>query len=321
MSSTTPLQVQVAKKTYEAEDVISFELAEPNGRPLPAFSAGAHIDVEIKEGMVRQYSLCNHPEERDRYLIGVLREPESRGGSITLHEEIKEGDLLKISPPKNHFPLVHAPRTLLFAGGIGITPLLCMAERLAHINADFEMHYSARSKQRAAFLQRIQNSSFSDRAYFHFSDQGPAHRLQLESIVSKPNADTHIYICGPGRFIDHVLDVCETYGWSDDQLHTEFFSGRDIDTSSDSDFEVQIASSGATFSIPADKTVLQVLYENDIDVPASCEQGVCGTCLTRVLEGTPDHRDMYQTEEEQAANDQFTPCCSRAHSKRLVLDL
>lgn len=321
MNDTTPIQVQVVKKAMEAEDIISFELADPDGHPLPAFSAGSHIDVEVKDGVVRQYSLCNHPEDRDRYLIGVLRELESRGGSITLHDEIKEGDRLQISPPRNHFPLVHARRTLLFAGGIGITPLLCMAERLAHINADFEMHYSARSRQRTAFLERIQNSSFSDRVHFHFSDQGADHRLQLEPLVGKPNQDTHIYICGPIRFIDHVLDACKHYGWRHEQLHTEYFSGREVDTSSDGDFEVQIASSGATFSIPPDRSVLDVLYENGIDVPASCEQGVCGTCLTRVLEGTPDHRDMYQTEEEQATNDQFTPCCSRSHSKRLVLDL
>lgn len=321
MNNTTTLRVKVVKKTEEAEDIISVELAEPDGHPLPAFSAGAHIDVQVKDGLVRQYSLCNHPEERDRYLIGVLRDPESRGGSIAMHDDIKEGDLLQISPPKNLFPLVHAPRTLLFAGGIGVTPILCMAERLAHINADFEMHYSTRSKQRTAFLTRIQSSSFSDRVHFHFSDQGAAQRLRLEPIIGMPNPDTHIYICGPIRFIDHILDSCKSYGWNHEQLHTEYFSGRETDTSSDSDFEVQIASSGATFPIPADKTVLEVLYENGVDVPASCEQGVCGTCLTRVLDGTPDHRDMYQTEEEQAVNDQFTPCCSRSHSKCLVLDL
>lgn len=319
MNNMTLLKVKVIKKNKEAEDIISFELAEPDGRPLPEFSAGSHIDVQIKDGMVRQYSLCNHPKERDRYLIGVLRDPESRGGSVAMHNEIKEGDLLQISPPKNLFPLVHASRTLLFAGGIGITPILCMAERLAHINADFEMHYSTRSEQRTAFLHRIHNSSFSDRVHFHFSNQ--SQRLQLEPLVGEPDPETHIYICGPTRFIDHILDSCKNYGWSHEQLHTEHFSGRDIDTSGDSDFEVQIASSGTTFSIPANKTVLEVLYENDIEVPASCEEGICGTCLTRVLEGTPDHRDMYQSKEEQAANDQFTPCCSRSHSKRLVLDL
>ncbi len=321
MNDTTPLQVKVVNKTEEAEDIISLELADPEGQPLPAFSAGSHIDVQIKDGLVRQYSLCNHPEDHNHYLIGVLREPESRGGSIAMHDQIKEGDLLQISQPKNHFPLVQAPHTLLFAGGIGVTPILCMAERLAHANADFEMHYSTRSKQRTAFLHRIQNCSFSDRVHFHLSDHGAAHRLQLESLVGQPNPDTHIYVCGPVRFIDHVLESCKKYGWNHEQLHTEYFSGRDIDTSSDGDFEVQIASSGATFPVPAYRTVLDVLYENGIDVPASCEQGVCGTCLTRVLEGTPDHRDMYQTEEEQAVNDQFTPCCSRSHSKRLVLDL
>ncbi|MHB0775228.1 PDR/VanB family oxidoreductase [Halomonas sp. WWR20] len=318
---TLSLFVQVTKKHKAAEDIYTYELTDPHGRPLPAFSAGAHVDVRIKEGLVRQYSLCGHPQERDRYLIGVLREPASRGGSEAMHDEINEGDLLQISAPKNHFPLEPAKRTLLFAGGIGVTPILCMAERLSHTDAQFEMHYCARSRDRMAFLDRLEQSTYADRVHFYYDDKPDAGKLDVASLVAEPDADTHIYVCGPGGFIDHVMSTCKAQGWPSEQLHTEYFTGAVQDTSDDESFEVKIASSGATFTVPKDKTVYEVLSENGIEIMVSCEQGVCGTCLTRVLEGEPDHRDLYLEDEEHAANDQFTPCCSRAKSKMLVLDL
>lgn len=321
LPSTLSLFVEVTQKRQEAEDIFTFELSDPHDRPLPAFSAGAHIDVQVKEGVVRQYSLCNHPEERDSYQIGVLRDPASRGGSITMHDEIQEGDLIQISAPKNHFPLEHAKRTLLFAGGIGVTPILCMAERLAHTDADFEMHYCTRSPSRTAFHSRILESHFADRVHFHFDDGDDNQKLDMPSTVANPDPDTQVYICGPSGFIDFVLATCKAQGWQNAQLHIEYFAGAQADTTDDESFEVQIASSGATFIVPKDKTVYEVLEENDIDVLVSCEQGVCGTCLTRVLEGDPDHRDVYMDDAEHAANDQFTPCCSRSKSKRLVLDL
>lgn len=322
LPSSLSLIVEVKRKHSEAEDIVTFELADPHGRPLPAFSAGAHIDVQVKTDVVRQYSLCNHPEERDRYLIGVLRDPASRGGSVAMHDEIQVGDLLPISAPKNHFPLAHdAKRSLLLAGGIGVTPILCMAERLAHTDADFVMHYCTRSPERTAFLERIRQGEFAERAHFHFDEGKPEQKLDLETLVATPDPDTHLYVCGPKGFIDFVLATCKAKGWDSHQLHTEYFAGAEADTSHDGSFEVKIASSGASFTVPADKTVHQVLEENGIEVMVSCEQGVCGTCLTRVLEGEPDHRDLYLEEHEHAANDQFTPCCSRAKSKTLVLDL
>ncbi|MFY0992924.1 PDR/VanB family oxidoreductase [Halomonas sp. C05BenzN] len=319
--SSLSLIVEVQHKHQEADDIVTLELADPHGRPLPAFSAGAHIDVQVKQGVVRQYSLCNHPEERDRYLIGVLRDPASRGGSVAMHDEIREGDLLQISAPKNHFPLEHAKRTLLLAGGIGVTPLLCMAERLAHTDADFEMHYCTRSPTRTAFLERIRQGEFAERVHFHFDDGEPEQKLDLEPLVGTPDPGTQVYICGPKGFIDFVLSTCKAHGWDSHQLHTEYFAGAVADDTDDESFEVKIASSGASFTVPADKTVYQVLAENGIDIMVSCEQGVCGTCLTRVLEGEPDHRDLYLDDDEHAANDQFTPCCSRARSQVLVLDL
>ncbi len=318
---TLSLFVKVTKKHHEAEDIYTYELTDPHGRPLPAFSAGAHVDVRVKEGLIRQYSLCGRPDEQSSYLIGVLREPSSRGGSEAMHDEIHEGDLLQISAPKNHFPLVPAKRTLLFAGGIGVTPIQCMAERLSHTNAQFEMHYCARSRARMAFFDHLKQSNYADRVHFYYSDNPQAGQLNVAALTADIDADTHIYVCGPGGFIEHVMSTCKNQGWPSEQLHTEYFAGAAQDTSNDQSFEIKIASSGATFSVPADKTVHQVLEDNGINVMVSCEQGVCGTCLTRILEGVPDHRDLYLDPEEQGANDQFTPCCSRSKSKVLVLDL
>ncbi|MDP3829550.1 MAG: ferredoxin reductase, partial [Polaromonas sp.] len=167
------LEVKVIRKTLEAEGITSFELARADGAPLPAFSAGSHVDVQIPGGLTRQYSLCNDAVEQHRYRIAVLRDPASRGGSAAMHEAVNEGDLIRISPPKNHFPLQHAPRTLLLAGGIGVTPLLSMAQRLAAIHADFTLHYCTRSAERTAFRQEISSSTFADKVSFHF-DAGPA---------------------------------------------------------------------------------------------------------------------------------------------------
>ena len=325
--SALPLSmfVEVTTKRQTAEDIIVVELADPHGRPLPAFSAGAHIDVRVpapgQDGLIRQYSLCNHPEERDRYRLGILREPDSRGGSKAMHDELQVGDLLAISAPKNHFPLVPARRTLLFAGGIGITPLLCMAERLAHTQAAFELHYCTRSAARTAFLDEIRQAPFADSVHLHVDDGDAEQKLDLAGLAAAPDPDTQVYVCGPAGFIEHVLSTFREHGWPEAQLHTEYFSGAETTREDDDSFEVKIASSGASFQVPADKTVHQVLSENGIEIMVSCEQGVCGTCLTRVLEGEPDHRDLYLDDHEHAANDQFTPCCSRAKSKTLVLDL
>ena len=315
------IDVVVVSRNTEAQGICSYELASADGSALPPFSASAHIDVHLPDGLVRQYSLCNHPDEQHRYLIGVLRDPASRGGSQSLHEQINSGDRLRISEPRNLFPLAHeARRSLLFAGGIGITPILCMAERLAHSGADFEMHYCARSSERAAFVERIRQSYFADRVFLHFDEQ-PESALDAARVLANPQADNHVYVCGPGGFMQHILDSARAQGWQEQALHREYFAGAAVDSSTDGSFSVKVGSTGQVFDIPADKTVVQVLESHGIDIPMSCEQGVCGTCLTRVLEGVPDHRDMFLTEEEQACNDQFTPCCSRSRSPMLVLDI
>jgi vanillate O-demethylase ferredoxin subunit len=316
------LRVRVARKRTEAADICSFELASIDGHPLPSFSAGSHIDVRVANGITRQYSLCNDPKETHRYLIGVLKDANSRGGSRHMHEAIQEGDVLEISQPKNHFALAHEARSsLLLAGGIGVTPILCMAERLAAIGADFEMHYCTRSRERTAFADRIERASFASKVSFHFGDEGTSQRLDLAELLRIPKPSTHIYACGPKGFMDAVLETARDAGWPESQLHYEFF-GADVPKSEkDGSFEVQLASSGRIVVVGKDQTVVQALAAAGVEVAVSCEQGVCGTCLTRVIDGTPEHRDMYLTPEEQARNDQFTPCCSRAKSARLVLDL
>ena len=321
MSEST-LTVRVTQRKREALDIDTFELCDVDGKPLPPFSAGSHIDVHLPNGMTRQYSLCNDPTESHRYLIGVLRDPGSRGGSVAMHDAVNEGDVLRISAPRNHFPLVHeAKRSVLVAGGIGITPILCMAERLAVAGAPFELHYCTRSRERTAFHGRIAASPFAACAQFHFDDGPAEQKLDLPRLTAAPQAGEHLYVCGPKGFMDTVLGAARARGWPESQIHYEFFNADLLPIGGEDAFDVKLASSGRIVAVPKDRTVVQALAGAGVDVPVSCEQGVCGTCLTRVLEGIPDHRDLYLTPEEQAANDQFTPCCSRSKTPLLVLDL
>lgn len=313
--------VRIAAKVVEARDICSFELVSVNDDALPPFSAGAHIDVHIPGGLVRQYSLCNSPNETHRYLIAVLHDVGSRGGSTAMHA-LEVGQTIYISDPKNHFPLSRdAQHSILLAGGIGITPILCMAERLANIGAAFDLHYCTRSVDRTAFVQRIHSSLFAECVRVHYDSEPEAQKLDLPALLAAPHSGTHLYVCGPTGFMDWVLETARVAGWPDERLHREYFTAASVDTSGDASFEVQIASTGEIIPVESRQTVIAALSACGIEVPTSCEQGVCGTCLTRVLDGTPEHRDMFLTPEEQARGDQFTPCCSRARSARLVLDL
>ena len=245
------LTLKVAAKQTEALDICSFELADPTGSHLPPFSAGAHIDVEVRDGLIRQYSLCNHSDERHRYLIAVLRDSHPRGGSHWMHDDVKEGQSIRVSEPKNHFPLAaHTKRSVLLAGGIGVTPILCMAERLAHVGADCTMHYCTRSRERTAFYERINQSAFKERVRFHF-DSGPAEqRLDLD-VMLKDKDGAHLYVCGPTGFMDWVLSTARMRGWPEEQVHREYFTAAPVDTSQDGSFEVKIASSGRFIRVPA----------------------------------------------------------------------
>lgn len=322
------LRVRIARKTAEAQDICSLELHACAGTVLPAFSAGAHIDVHLPNGKLRQYSLCNAPcsasSHADSYRIAVLREPQSRGGSQAVHELLKEGDEISISAPRNHFALSEvAARHKLFAGGIGITPILSMAQQLQASGADFELHYAARSAVRMAFVEQIQGSPFASRVQLHVDDGAPEQKLNLAAELRQLDTGTHLYVCGPQGFMNAVLDTARSQGWPDEQLHWEFFSAADnaVPRSGDEAFEVQLASSGTIVIVQKNQSVVEALAACGVSIETSCEQGVCGTCLTRVVGGEIDHRDMFMTPAEHAANDQFTPCCSRAKSERLVLDL
>jgi vanillate O-demethylase ferredoxin subunit len=322
MTTDAMIEVRVARKAVEAQDVCTFELVSASGRPLPPFSAGSHIDVEVAPGLTRQYSLCNDAGESHRYVIGVLRDPNTRGGSGGMHDHVAEGSVVRISPPRNHFPLVHgARRSLLLAGGIGVTPLLCMAERLAATEAAFEMHYCTRSVERTAFRQRILDSSFAESVHFHYDDGDAQQRIAVPELLGAPDAETHVYVCGPSGFLDFVLTTARANGWPEPNLHCEYFSGKAVEATGDTAFHVRVASSGKLIPVAPGQSVVAALLTCGIEIPMSCEQGVCGTCVTRVLEGEVDHRDMYFTDAEKVCNDQFTPCCSRAKSSVLVLDL
>lgn len=316
------LQLRVVRRTEEAEDIAGFELVRANGEDLPGFTAGAHIDVHLGDGLSRQYSLCSRPDERRRWKIAVLKEPASRGGSKAMHEQVREGDVLMVSEPKNHFPLaVNAERSLLFAGGIGITPILCMAEELSLSRREFQLHYCARSRSRMPFVDRIEAASFADRVAFHVDDGPAEQRLAAAHAIGAPAPGKHLYVCGPQGFMEHVLDTARSLGWAEHHLHREYFAAAPIDHSADGPFEIELKLSGRVIVVPVERTAAQALAEAGVDVPLSCEQGVCGTCVTKVLDGIPDHRDMYFTDDERERNDCFTPCCSRAQTARLVLDL
>ncbi len=316
------LRLRVTARQMAAQDICWLELRDVDGRELPAFSAGAHIDLHLGGGLVRQYSLAGSPAERSRYELGVLLEPASRGGSAAVHRQVREGDILGASAPRNHFGLDRdAPYSLLLAGGIGVTPLLSMAEQL-HLDArEFALHYCTRSAARTAFVERLRRSAWAGRVHLHHDDGASAQRLDLPALLQGAPAGAHLYVCGPRGFIDWVLQGARATGWDDARLHREYFVAAETAPSPAGAFEVELASSGRVVRVEPAQTIVQALAAAGVDLPTSCEQGVCGTCLTRVLAGTPEHRDSYLTDEERARNDQILPCCSRALSARLRLDV
>lgn len=314
------ISVRIADRKCEAHNIYSFELVSATGEALPPFSAGSHIDVHLPNGLIRQYSLYNSSQAEHSYKIAVLLAPEGRGGSAAMHQ-LQVGQEFNVSQPRNLFPLSHeAKKTLLFAGGIGITPILSMAERLSQIGAEFELHYYSRSWEHAAFAEKLKSCSFAHRVNLYF-DSDPDNKPDLASMLANRNPDEHLFVCGPNGFMNFVLDSARNVGWGEDQLHREYFANEGGDADSNQSFEITIASTQQVLNVPAERSILQVLMENEIEIPYSCEQGVCGTCLVRVLEGTPDHRDLYLSASERSANDQILTCCSRAHGKRLVLDI
>ncbi|MCF4010003.1 PDR/VanB family oxidoreductase [Rheinheimera sp. UJ63] len=320
------LNVKILKRTQEALDIVSFELGNIDGSALPHFDAGAHIDVQINENTLRQYSLYNSSNEHRTYKIAVLRDANSRGGSQWIHDTLKQGDIIKISHPRNLFSLNTGRHpVLLFAGGIGITPLISMAETLHSLNQAFELHYFARSKEHAAFFSQLANGPFSKNVFFHFEDLRASQGNGVRDILTGRQTDitpTQIYTCGPNGFMDFIFSTAKELGWPISALHKEVFKADIVEPSTkDKCFTLNLIKSGITIDVSADQTALEALEEAGVEIDSSCEQGVCGSCLTKVLNGVPDHRDHFLSDSERSANDQFTPCCSRALSESLSLDL
>ncbi|MFC6950521.1 oxidoreductase [Paraburkholderia dipogonis] len=314
------LIVQIQRRVHEAHAIVSLELVDPTGAELPPFEAGAHVEVEVEPGLTRHYSICNSPQERNRYVLGILREPSSKGGSATIHQLFHEGMRIKISPPRNQFRLNEsAAHSLLVAGGIGITPLLAMAWRLHALGASFELHYCVRTRARAAFIEMLNQSPFADSVTLHCDEEGDSSRLDMQALLQNPRSDAHVYVCGPEGFINALTYRARDCAWNDANVHHEFFAAT-VSTSGSS-FVVQATRSGLSVDVPADKSIAQALLDVGIDVPLSCEQGVCGTCVTRVIDGVPEHRDLFLTADERAANDRIMLCCSRASSGILILDI
>lgn len=299
----------------------SFELVPTTVKSLPPFDAGAHIDVHLPGGIVRQYSLCGPPRLHNAYLIAVLGTMDTKGGSRAMHD-LREGEILTISEPKNHFPLIpNARHSILLAGGIGITPMMSMAEQLALQGASFELHYAAREQARAAFIDRLMHPSLKKASHLYFDNPPSSGRLDLANICASPCSENHLYVCGPAGFIDASLTAARQAGWAEENLHREYFAGTLSAEDRSGAFRIKLAKSGLVVTVEPGQTAVQALASRGIEVPISCEQGVCGTCLTRVLDGIPDHRDMFLTNQERARNDCFMPCCSRANSEELTVDL
>ncbi|PSJ64201.1 Rieske 2Fe-2S domain-containing protein [Pseudaminobacter soli (ex Li et al. 2025)] len=312
------LRVQVARKWQAADGIAGFELKPLSGL-LPTFQPGAHIDVHMPNGEIRQYSIANGPGESDRYVIGVKLERDSKGGSVCMHESVREGDVLAISEPRNNFPLRRdAVKTIFVAGGIGVTPLLAMAQALHHQELAHEFHYFTQGESQLAFRDRL--DGLKGTLVPHLGLDPEATGAKLREILSVYKFGMHLYLCGPGPMLETARKIAAEAGWPEGAVHFEYFKNTNkIDDSSS--FEVALARSCMTLKVPAGKTILEVMREAGIDMPSSCEQGACGTCLATVIEGEPDHQDVYLNDAERKSGTKIMTCVSRAKSARLVLDL
>lgn len=319
-SATAPkrtlIRTIVAERWNTAEDIVALKLKLPEGEHLD-FEAGAHLDVHTPTGLVRQYSLVNSPDERDRLVIGVKLEPASRGGSRSLHESLQVGDSLTVSAPKNHFSLMPGQNSLLIAGGIGITPILAMGAALQKDNRPYALHYFARSQEHVAFADRLAELAGHK---LHTGLSIDATRYAVDQALREAEPDSHVYVCGPRPLIDLVCERAAANGVADANVHFELFAN-EVSHEGDQPFRVRLQTSGAEFMVPAGVSLADTLKARGIAIDTSCEQGVCGTCRTGVIDGAPEHRDVYLSEEERQSNSCLMPCVSRSRSELLVLDL
>jgi vanillate O-demethylase ferredoxin subunit len=310
------LIVRVAEREMQGTEVAVLTLASVDGSTLPPFSAGAHIDLHLGDGIVRQYSLCGSAHHPQQYRLGILKDRASRGGSLAAHR-LAVGETVIVSPPRNLFALdMEAEHSLLIGGGIGITPMLAMADTLFRAGKSFEIHYCGRSRESMAFLHELADCHFSAHVRLHISDEG--NKVRPAEVLAGHHRTGHLYVCGPEGFMTWIADAARSCGFSAGQLHQEYFN-REVETGGER-FEVEVPELGLTVSVAEKQTIVAALQEAGIKVKVSCEQGVCGTCLANVCGGVPDHRDEYLTAEEREDNDQILLCCSRAKSPRLVIE-
>ncbi len=303
---------------YAARDVNLYEFARPDGARLMDVEPGAHIDVTLPNGITRQYSLIAPGPAPDRYIVAVKRDPNSRGGSRFMHDQLRVGQIVTITGPRNNFRLDEgAEQTVLIAGGIGITPIWCMVQRLRELPAErrtWTLHYSCRTRAEAAFLAGLEQSP---EVRLNFDDES-GRVLDITAVVGGAPPGAHLYCCGPAPMLAAFETATAT--WPAERKHVEYFTAKEA-PALDGGFVVELRRSGKEFVIPAGKSILEVLRDAGMDVSYSCEQGICGACETRVISGTPDHRDSVLTPAEQAANNTVMICCAGSKSDRLVLDL
>ena len=321
MTENSERRLRVHAVTWEAEGVHSYELRDPEGAELPPFTAGAHIDLLLPSGVVRSYSLVNPQTERHRYLIAVQRDRASRGGSTWVHDSLRVGAMTPVAGPRNNFPLAEdAAHSLFIAGGIGITPLWCMIQRLIALGRPFELYDCVRTRKEAAFREPIAAVAAHPGAKltFNFDGEPGGKMLDIAAVVAKADPRAHIYCCGPLPMLAAFEEA--TKDRPRDQIHVEYFTPKEA-PAAEGGFTVVLAKTGRSFTIAPGKTILETLLDAGLDVPSSCLEGVCGTCETKVLEGVPDHRDVVLTESERKANKTMMICCSGSKTERLVLDL
>ncbi|CAL75722.1 vanillate O-demethylase oxidoreductase (Vanillate degradation ferredoxin-like protein) [Bradyrhizobium sp. ORS 278] len=313
--------VVVARKAIEAHNMASFELVPADDQPLPGFTPGSHIDVTLPNGLTRQYSLLNSATERDRYCIGVWKDANSRGGSKALHLDVNEGDRLQVSRPRNRFKIPKdIKRALLVARGIGVTPILSIADTLKAKKIPFELHYVFALMSPDSFRGTIEASSFADNTTYYKEATEDNQLLKAADLLADRPDDTELFICGVDWWMDPIIALAKQKGFAEERIHVERFTAKAAAALLDKVFDVTIKSTGATFKIPGDKTVTAFLEENGVKIATSCEQGMCGTCKTKVVDGDIDHRDK-RLSAAQRAEGYFLPCVSRAKGDRLVLDL
>ena len=310
------MQIFIRAIRREAEGINSFILEPVGGGLLPAFEPGAHIDVQLKPGLARSYSLVNDPSIRGCYEIAVHHAIDGRGGSRHIHQEWRVGDVVEISAPKNNFPMVEdAPHSVLIAGGIGVTPMLPMIARLETLGRGWELHYAAATPERAAYIDRLQDF---DRVEIAYDGVTGGRRLDLGRICAAAPAGAHLYCCGPTGMLEAF--VAATADRPKGHAHIEYFSA-ETDLATEGGFVLELARSGKTVAVQEGETMLDALLGAGVNVGFACSEGVCGTCEVKVLSGVPDHRDHFLTDEDKARNTSVMVCCSGAKTATLVLDL